>query len=187
MSTNLANFWEWFAHSPVPVQTAWISGIISVATIGTTQFFSKKQTDKALAAQRQQFIDSRQADEKKHRIELDEKKKDRFKEEKLNLFKELLTELNRATNNLRYLFPEEEFDIKAVHTAYILFPLYFSNEVNEHRKRAESLYWQIYQMFFDKNANGKEIQFHPYETARKELETEIVKLTDAVKRDLGIS
>lgn len=102
MITNLANFWEWFAHSPVPVQTAWISGIISVATIGITQFFSKKNTDKALAAQREQFIAAREADEEKHRIELDEKKKDRFNEEKLNIFKELLTELNRATNNLRY-------------------------------------------------------------------------------------
>ncbi len=187
MSTNLASFWEWFAHSPVPVQTAWISGIFSVTTIGITQFFSKKNTDKALAAQREQFIDARQADEKKYQIELGEKKKDRFNEEKLGIFKELLTELNRATNNLRFLFPEQEFDVGAVHTAKILFPLYFSSEVNEHMEKVESLYWEIYQMFFDKNANGKEIQFFSYETAREGLEAEIVRLTDAVKRDLGIS
>ena len=54
-------------------------------------------------------------------------------------------------------------------------------------EKVESLYWEIYQMFFDKNANGKEIQFFSYETAREGLEAEIVRLTDAVKRDLGIS
>ena len=63
----------------------------------------------------------------------------------------------------------------------------FSSEVNEHMEKVESLYWEIYQMFFDKNANGKEIQFFSYETAREGLEAEIVRLTDAVKRDLGIS
>lgn len=89
------NFFEWFAHSPVPVQTGWISGIISVATIAVTQWFSKRNTDKALAEQRHQFEETREADEKKHKEEIKERREDRVYSEKLKIASDVIEYLQK--------------------------------------------------------------------------------------------
>lgn len=93
---------EWFAHAPVAVQTACISGVISVATITITLFFSNKSTKRALAIQQEQFEASRQLDLDKLQKDIKTKEDDRLFEQRVKFATETLeyfNKLKRADEN----------------------------------------------------------------------------------------
>lgn len=177
--------WEWFAHSPVPVQTAWISGIISVLTITVTLYFSKKNTDKALKTQAKQFEKTRAAEEKKHHDELEQRRIDRFNDEKLELAREVLAGIREATDDIEHLL-FKRWDSDNFYNTLSSVPLLFSEPVIEVAVNINREHRKLVKLYEEHHQPGNSPTTGCYLVQSDKLRALSSEFIEVVKKDMGI-